>query len=219
MAEQMELDIVEDASNEVVEVKKTEVAEVKQNTTLSANPFNSNEDFKLYWDMAKMLASSDMIPQAYQNKPMNVVIALEQAQRMNISPLFVMQNLYIVRNKPSWSGSACSQIVHACNRFRNVKLNWVGKEHTDSWGAYVSATDISSDEEIKGVTVTVQMAKDEGWYNQNPKWKNLTELMLSYRAYAFFARVHCPNEMNGFAVEGEIEDSETRTPRKPKVEL
>lgn len=216
MDKQIELDIV-DASEatEIVdsdkETTKAEVAEVKEHksTELSANPFNSTDDFKNYWNMAKMLASSDMIPQAYQNKPMNVVIALEQAQRMNTSPLMVMQNLYIVKGKPSWSGQACSMIVNGCGLFENVKLNYVGKKGQDDWGAYVSAVRKSDKELIIGTTIDMAMAKTEGW-TQNPKWKSMPQQMLGYRAYTFFARLYCPNALCGFQTEGEIEDANCR---------
>ena len=51
------------------------------------------------------------------------------------------------------------------------------------------------------------MAKDEGWYGKNgSKWKTMPELMLAYRASAFFARVHIPNSLMGCSVEGEAED-------------
>ena len=57
------------------------------------------------------------------------------------------------------------------------------------------------------------MAKDEKWYskkdkygNETSKWPTMPELMLAYRAAAFFARVYIPNSLMGCAVEGEVED-------------
>ena len=57
------------------------------------------------------------------------------------------------------------------------------------------------------------MAKDEGWYskkdkygNETSKWQTMPELMLAYRAAAFFARVYIPNSLMGLYVEGEVED-------------
>lgn len=59
------------------------------------------------------------------------------------------------------------------------------------------------------------MAKDEGWYskkdkygNETSKWQTMPELMLAYRASAFFARVHISNSLMGCSVEGEVEDIE-----------
>lgn len=193
------------ADEVMVKEENTQVAIVEQKADLLANPFSSTHAFQENFDMAKMLASSELVPENYQGKPMNCLIALEQSQRMGCSPLMVMQNLYIVKGKPSWSGQACAMIVKGCGLFDKVKLVYVGKEGQDDWGAYVTAID-KDGEVVKGTTVTIKMAKDEGWYGKNPKWKNLPEQMLAYRAYAFFARVHCPNALNGFAVEGEPED-------------
>lgn len=202
-----------DKSTEIaVQQSNTAIVEIKDNNTALANPFTSTASFQEMFDMAKMLASSDMVPQNYQGKPMNCLIAMEQAQRMNASPLMVMQNLYIVKGKPSWSGQACSMIVNGCGLFENVKLNYVGEKGKDSWGAYVSATRKSDGEKIEGTTVDMAMAKGEGW-TSNPKWKNMPQQMLGYRAYSFFARLYCPNALSGFATEGEIEDSSVRATR------
>lgn len=219
MAEQMEMNFKE-VADDVVDVKEVkpaepvvenEIAVTKENTELGMNPFSSKDSFKNYWNMAKMLASSDMIPQNYQNKPMNVLVALEQAQRMNTSPLMVMQNLYIVKGKPSWSGSACSMIVRGCGLFESVDLVYVGEKGKDDWGAYVKAIRKSDGKELVGTTVDMAMAKAEGWIS-NSKWKSMPQQMLGYRAFSFFARLYCPNALSGFSVEGEVEDSYTKKP-------
>ena len=57
------------------------------------------------------------------------------------------------------------------------------------------------------------MARLEGW-TSNKKWQTMPELMLAYRAAAFFARIHVPNLLMGCFVEGEAEDI---SPEKPKA--
>lgn len=206
-------EIVVDAK--VVDEKK-EIAVATTNTQLSTNAFGNLEDFRNYYKMAQQLASSDMVPQSYQGKPMNCLIALEQAQRMNASPLMVMQNLYVVKGKPSWSGQACSMIVNGCGLFENVDLCYVGERGKDNRGAYVKATRKSDGKEIEGTLVDIKMVKAEGW-DKNPKWHSMTDQMLGYRAYSFFARLYCPNALSGFSTEGEIEDIEA-SKRKKKAD-
>ena len=65
------------------------------------------------------------------------------------------------------------------------------------------------------------MAKDNGWYskkdkygNETSKWQSIPELMLAYRAAAFFARLHIPNSLMGCRVEGEAEDMQPAAPPK-----
>jgi hypothetical protein len=43
----------------------------------------------------------------------------------------------------------------------------------------------------------------------------MPELMLAYRASAFFARVHIPNALMGVAVEGEVEDIQKPVKQEP----
>lgn len=186
---------------------------------LPVNPFESKQALNDYFQMAKVLSQSTMVPQPYQGNASNCLIALEQAARMNCSPLMVMQQLHVVKGKPSWSGQACSMIVNGCGLFEHVKLNYVGERGKDSYGAYVSAIKKEDGSEVIGTTVDMAMAKSEGW-TTNPKWKSMPEQMLGYRAYAFFARLHCPNALSGFSTEGEIEDIEAnRNMSKPAVKM
>ena len=93
-------------ANEVAEKNVNTEVSVKENTQLSAQKsnnkvtdyslgiFGTSDNFIMAMQMAKALAESTIVPQTYQNNPSNCLIAIEQAQRMNISPLMVMQNLY-----------------------------------------------------------------------------------------------------------------------------
>lgn len=159
-------------------------------------------------NMANMLAKSTIVPVMYQNRPENTFVALDMASRMGISPMVVMQNLYVIQGKPSWSGQAMASLIRNSGQFKNVTLHYVGKEGTDTWGAYVTATRASDGLEIKGATVTIATAKKEGWYQKGgSKWQTIPELMLAYRAYAWFGRVHAPEIMMGLQSTEEVYDS------------
>jgi hypothetical protein len=175
--------------------------------------FSTLENFKEIYDIGKMFASSTLVPQAYQGKAMDCTIAVDMANRMGISPMMVMQNLYVVRGKPSWSGQACTALIEGSGKFKNVKHVYTGEKGTDTWGCYLQAVRIEDNEVVKGAEVTIAMAKGEDWYskkdkygNETSKWQTMPELMLAYRASAFFARVHIPNALMGVSVEGEVED-------------
>ena len=180
---------------------------VQQSQLATQGSFSSMENFKEIYDIGKMFASSSLVPQTYQGKSMDCTIAVDMANRMNVSPMMVMQNLYIVRGKPSWSGQACTALISGSGKFKNLKHVYTGERNTDSWGCYLQAERIDDGEIVKGAEVTIKMAKDEDWYSKaGSKWKTMPELMLAYRASAFFARVHVPQSLMGVAVEGEVED-------------
>ena len=162
-------------------------------------------------EMADMLSKSNILPVMYQRRPENCFVALDMASRMGVSPMIVMQNLDVIQGKPSWRGSAIASMVRTSKQFTNVELNFVGEEGKDSWGAYVSATRVSNGKIVKGSKVTIAMAKKEGWYQKGgSKWQTMPELMLSYRAYAFFGRVYCPEIMMGLQSAEEVEDVTTK---------
>lgn len=169
--------------------------------------FANTDSFKELWTIAQNLAKSEIIPDTYRGKTENVVIALDMANRMNVSPMMVMQNLFVVRGKPSWSGQACMTLIQASSKFKNVRPIYIGEKGADSWGCYIKAEYRDTGEHVHGPDVTIKMAKDEEWYDKKgSKWQTMPELMLAYRAAAFFARVHIPNALMGVHVEGEAED-------------
>lgn len=178
--------------------------QVPTNTVM--NVWKNKDAFDQVARVAGMLAKSSIVPQNYQGKPEDCFIAVEMASRMNTSPIFIMQNLYVVKGKPSWAGQACMAMISACGKFKNVRHVYTGKKGTDDRGCYVEAVRISDGELVQGTEVTLQMARNEGWMS-NSKWKNMPEQMLGYRAASFFARMFCPEAMMGLQTTEEIYDA------------
>ena len=153
-------------------MENAEIMTVEQSGQLSTNVFSDPEAFQNLFNIGKMFASSSLVPQAYQGKPMDCAIACDMANRMNVSPMFVMQNLYVVKGKPQWSGQACMSMIKASPLFKSVKPVYTGEKNTDRWGCYISAIRKEDGEEVHGVEVTIKMAKDEGWYSKKDKYGN-----------------------------------------------
>lgn len=171
------------------------------------NVWTDTKSFDQMARVAAMLAKSTIVPQNYQGRPEDCFLAVEMAARMNTSPLMIMQNLYVVKGKPTWAGQACMAVINACGKFRNVKHVYTGTKGTDSRGCYVTAVRISDGEKVDGTEVTMKMVKDEGWIT-NSKWKSMPEQMLGYRAASFFARMYCPEALLGLQTYEEVIDTE-----------
>lgn len=163
------------------------------------------QEFSDNWRMATQLSKSTIIPQTYQNKPENVIVAIGMAQKLGLDPFTIMQNLNIIKGKTSWSGSFCRTLIEKSNKYTNLQLIFVGQKGTDTYGCYMQGVNKETGETIKGPEVNMKMARAENW-TSNTKWINMPELMLSYRATSFFARVYVPEALNGFQTTGEIED-------------
>lgn len=197
----------------VPQEQDTQTALTKVPTTGVADIWLDKERFDQAVRVASAFSRTDIVPQNYQNKPENCLIALDVAARMGMSPLTVMQSLYVVKGKPTWSGQACMSMIQGCGKFTDVRLVYTGTKGTENRGCYVEATRISDGEIVEGTEVTLAMARAEGW-TSNSKWKNMPEQMLGYRAAAFFARLHCPDALMGFQTAEEAEDVSGNT--KPK---
>jgi len=157
---------------------------------------------------AKMLCSSALVPDTYRNSPENCLVAIDLANRLGLSPLMVMQNLYVVKGKPSWSGSFCAAAVNGSGRFTPLEFIFVGEPGTPSHGCYARAIRRSNGAACVSDTVTLQMAQKEGWLNKpGSKWQTMPVQMMQYRAAAFFARVHCPDILLGIPTYEEVQDT------------
>jgi hypothetical protein len=191
-------------SENIVKYESQDIAIVPD----TQNVFQDKEKFDQALRGAMALAKSTIVPQTYQGKPENCFIAIDMANRIGISPLVVMQNLYVVQGKPSWSGQACKMLIENSKKFEEINHVYTGEKGKDSWGCYVQAKRKSDGQIVKGAEVTIEMAKKEGWYSKSgSKWQTMPELMLSYRASAFFARVHTPESLMGFQMAEEVEDT------------
>ena len=193
---------MEEARNDQALAAMTEQQAVAVPT---GNVWQDKAAFEQTARVAKMLSSSKLVPASYQGNPQDCFIAVEMAARMNVSPIMIMQTLYVVKGKPSWAGQACMAMINACGKFKNVRHVYTGQKGTDNRGCYVVAERVSTGETVEGTEVSMAMAKAEGW-TTNPKWKNMTEQMLAYRAASFFARVYCPEALMGLQTVEEVQD-------------
>lgn len=159
------------------------------------------------WKMANTLSQTTIIPQQYRGKTGDCLVAIDMANRMGLSPITIMQNSQVVQGNFTWKGTACKAMIDSCGRYENSKYIEVGKRGNDDWGYYLEAIDKKTREIVKGITVTIDMAKKEGWYSKNgSKWQTMPELMLKYRAAAFFMRTECANVSMGFLTAEEVTD-------------
>lgn len=198
--------------HEVIQNDEQQVAPINTAPMNATNIWADKTAFEQTQRVAIMLSKSQMIPEKYQNKPQDCFVAIEMAARAGLSPLAVLQNVDVVKGKPRWSGQACMAIINSCGRFRDAHPEYTGAKGTENRACFIRATRVLDRAVVDGTEVSMKMAAAEGWMS-NPKWKNMPEQMLFYRAAAFFARIYCPSELLGAIVEGEPEDIEASRQR------
>ncbi|WP_238876832.1 hypothetical protein [Achromobacter xylosoxidans] len=211
--------------------------------------FDSLQGFELMQRAACLLSSSTLVPVAYRqtiekldrygnvkesrenpNALANSVVALNMAQRMGADPLMVMQNLYIVEGRPSWSSQWIIAAINGCGRFSPLRFRiesrgereveykstyWENNQrHTKVEKVKINdkvcvawAIEKETGEVIESPAVSIEMAVLEGWYTKNgSKWQTMDEVMLRYRTASFFGKLYAPELLMGLQTVEEAQD-------------
>ncbi len=169
--------------------------------------YSTGDAFEHGQRVAKMLSSTTMIPKEYQSNVANCMVALEMANRMGVSPLMVMQNLNVIHGKPSWSSTYLIAAINTCGKFSPMRWKMTGEGDALTCVAY--CTELATGEVVEGPACSIAMAKKEGWYNKTgSKWPSMPDLMLRYRAAAFFSRLFAPELAMGIHTVEETQDAE-----------
>jgi hypothetical protein len=169
--------------------------------------FDSMGAFEDAQRVARAIASSALVPQSYRGPEgiPNVLIALDMARRMRAPILAVLQNLNVIHGKPSWSATFIISAISECGLFSPLRFDFNGEGDLRSCQAY--ATEHATGEVLRGPRVSIAMAKAEGWYSRaGSKWPTMPDVMLTYRAAAFFGRIYAASILAGLATSDEAED-------------
>ncbi|MDR0703209.1 MAG: recombinase RecT [Azoarcus sp.] len=203
--------------------------------------FGSLQSFELMQRAAKLLSSSTLVPAQYRafdekkgtNNPnalANCVVALNMSQRAGADPLMVMQNLYVVEGRPSWSSQWIIAAINGCGRFSPLRFEikdlgekdveyevtkWVDHQRVASkhkakvrnLECVAWALEKETGERVTSPSVSIEMAVKEGWYGKSgSKWQTMPEVMLRYRTASFFGRLYAPELLMGLQTVEEIRD-------------
>lgn len=177
--------------------------------------FDTLKGFEAMQRMANLFSASSIVPEVYRSKGEkdytsrgNCVIALDMALRMGANPLMVMQNLYVVHGRPAWSAQFLIATLNQSGKFSALRYEFQGTEGQDDWGCRAVATELATKERLVGPLITIGLAKKEGWYGKNgSKWQTMPELMLRYRAAAWFVRAYAPEIAMGLQTVEEARDA------------
>lgn len=199
--------------------------------TQSVSVFANSNNFEHAQRIAKMLASSNLVPTEYQGNVPNTLVALEMANRVGASPLQVMQNLNVINGRPSWSSPFIIAAINTCGRFAPLEFefqergpkklqyeHWTGSKAQNNRRKETGHIDINdtacrayttdkTGKVVHGPWVSIEIAVHEGWYTKSDsKWRTMPEVMLRYRAAAFFGRLYCPEILLGMQTSEELHD-------------
>lgn len=181
------------------------VATTSESKVAELVPTMAERSFALVQREATAMANSSLVPKEFQGNIPNCLIALNLARRIGADPLMVVQNLDVIHGRPSFRATFLIACLNQCGRFTPLRYRISGEG--DDKTCVAIANDMKTGEEYEGPPVTIRMAREEGWSTKSgSKWKTMPDLMLRYRAAAFFARTTAPEVAMGLYTSDELEE-------------
>jgi len=169
----------------------------------SATSMNKFEYMDQAYKIACIMAKSDIVPAHYRGRPENAFIAVQTAYRMNLDPMMIMQNTFVVSGKLGMNSSFAISLANSSGLFEGgIRYRIEGSDNSLKVTAY---TNLKKTGEEISYTIGMKEATAENW-TKNPKYRTLPELMLRYRAATLLIRTHAPEVLNGMHMVEEIED-------------
>lgn len=164
------------------------------------------------------LTNSNMLPRQFQDKPANVLWAIEYGETLNITPMAAMTGIHVIENKPGASAALIGGLVRRAGH----KLRVTGNNQR------ATAQIVRSDDPDYTFEVTWELrrnerdnpnAEDAGLLNKQV-WKNYPAAMLKARAITQVARDACEEVLFGLHYTPEelgVETDADGNPLEPRM--
>jgi hypothetical protein len=162
-------------------------------------PTNLNEAIQF----SDMLASSSMVPKAYQGKPQDILVCVQWGFEMGLAPMQALQNIAVINGKPSVYGDAAMALVQASSVCEDVEEFFENEGSTNP-----VAVCVASRKGRKPVTVrfSVEDAKRAGLWGKQGPWSAYPKRMMQMRARGFALRDAFPDVLKGMITAEEAQD-------------
>lgn len=171
-----------------------------QLTTTSKNGFLMDpQSLDEAMRLADMLATSNLVPKNYQNKPSDILVACSWGSEIGLKPLQALQNIAVINNVPAVWGDAVVALVRGSGLCEYINQDWDEATKT----ATCTVKRKGEPEQVR--TFSYEDANIAGHLNKDTYKKNLRR-MLSIRARAFALRDVFADVLKGLKVAEEVMD-------------
>lgn len=143
---------------------------------------------------AEALSGASLLPDSYRGKPANLLLALEYGAALGIAPMVAVQEIHIIKGKPTLSALLQAALVRRAGHTLRVT-----GDHLSATCSIIRADDPDF---TFSTTWTLDRAKAAG-LTSNDSWRKYPDNMLKARAISECARNACPDVIAGFGYTAE----------------
>ena len=139
---------------------------------------------------AQLLARASLLPTAYRDKPANVLLAMEYADALGLSPIAAIQGIHVVDGKPT----ASAQLIGALIRRAGHRMRVTVAPDGQSARAEIVRSD---DPDFVFVSEWTMARAEAAGLTGKGTWKQYAANMLKARAITEVGRDACPEVLAG----------------------
>jgi hypothetical protein len=149
---------------------------------------------------AKALATSELLPKAYHNKPQNVLVALEYGSALGLPAMVAIQQIAVISGKPTMSAQLMGALVRTAGHKLRVSAITDDKGQP---GAEASLVRVDDPAFVFRSVWTMDRAKTAGLLGKGGSWATYPAAMLKARAITEVCRDGAPEVLAGVAYTAE----------------
>lgn len=154
--------------------------------------------------VAKMLASSGLVPKAYEGKPEAILIAGAMGARLGLDLFSSLSGIAVINGRPTLWGDAMLAVCMARPDWRGMSVTW----SDDQTACRVLVRRILPGNSVNETIgeFSEQEAKSAGLWGKQGPWQQYPRRMIELRARSFSLRSAFADALNGFACREDLED-------------
>ena len=185
------------------------------------SPLEKIATYAELWQAGEMFAGSQLVPESFRGKPGDCAIALDLALRLDLNPLSLFPQLYVIHGRPSLSAQYMIALVNRSGRF--TPITWQeGDDGVVEYTAYgktrkipnyyavASFKSVITGETYASTRVDVRLAHANGWLTKDgSKWQTMPAQMCRYRSASWLIKSYAPELAMGLSFADESEDIDT----------
>ena len=191
--------------------------------------FENPAEFAQKMQIAEALSRTQFVPAAFRGKPEDCLVALDAAGRLDLNPLAVLPEIYVIDNRASFSSKFLISLVNRSGRFSRIefeegfvgvaevtfakfnkqtKQNEYERRKVDNYYAIARFTELATGKEFRSPRVDMEFAERNGWVAKaGSKWQSMPEIMCRYRSAAILIKSVCPEIVMGFEFAEDLMDA------------
>lgn len=152
-------------------------------------------------EIANMLATSQMVPKQYQNKPQDALVAMMMGGELGLNPIQSLQNIATINGKPSIYGDALLALVqnHPC--FGGHEESFDEQTMTATCTVWRRGED-----KVHTQTFSQADAQKAGLWGKSGPWTQYPKRMLMWRARGYALRDKFSDALGGLITVEEAQD-------------